>query len=242
MDMKTRFLICIPCHERRAVMEQCVPTVKESKAPQDVLLLCNDGSTEFDDKVLRDLGASAVSHSDVAMGIEAQRRMHFEMFADFAPAAGYTHLYLSDHDAIHDPNWRQYALDLQAFCDGAPVCLYNTPAHARLVGNTISDDPKNPVIWRRVAPGVSYLLTARHVEAVVKALPHLPRPCWDWDWAVPGILGHRFAIARQSHVDHNGWGGRHHPEADGLDGGDRCLNPTPWLVEKRKAIVAALSK
>jgi hypothetical protein len=39
------------------------------------------------------------------------------------------------------------------------------------------------------------------------------------------LLGNRFAVSRVSYVDHLGIGGMHHPPEEGMDGGDRALNP-----------------
>ncbi len=162
-------------------------------------------------------------------------------FLDFDPER-FTHLYLTDSDALHDPNWRTELLKISAKYDAAPVCGYNTQAHARIEGNTIEDSPLvDDVLWRRVAPGISYLLTAAHVAKVVKALPMMPSH-WNWDWTVPGILGHQFAISRVGYVDHIGHGGMHHPVPEGLDGGDRVMSPTPWLVTKRAEVVKKLAE
>lgn len=236
--MNAKILICIPCHERRRITELCVPTVHDGMGATDVLNLYNDGSNEYGASFLFSLGASNVHVTNPGVGIERQRKSHF---LDFARSErDFTHLYLTDSDALHDPRWREHALWLQDNHGGAPVCLYNTAAHETLVGNTINNDPKSDVIWRRVAPGISYLLTTEHVKKVMRAMPEMP-PHWHWDWTVPAILGHKMAISRVSHVDHIGLGGMHHPTGEGLDGGDRALNPTKWLVAKRTEVVRQLT-
>ncbi len=232
-----RILICIPCHNRWRIAEQCIPTVREGMGDGDVLNLYNDGSDEYTRCFLSELGANNVHISNPGIGIERQRAMHFR---DFDPEK-FTHLYLTDSDALHDPEWRAYALALQERVNFAPVCLYNTDAHVRLKGNTIINDPAKPFVVRRVAPGISYLLTADHVEVVKKALPHLPDH-WHWDWTVPMLLGNAMVVSRTSYVDHIGVGGMHHPKDEGYDGGDRALWPSPWLVEKRKEVVAKLCR
>lgn len=237
-----RLLVMIPCKDRRRIVEQCIPTVREGMTCDDRLSLYNDGSSEYDRTLLFDLGAHEVIefNNGEGIGIERQRRNHFNDFHwAMTLDCSFTHLYLTDSDALHDPNWRTEAMRLQRLADGAPVCLYNTQAHSRLIGNTIEDDPASPIIWRCVAPGISYLLTTDHVRRVVAAIPHLPDPL-HWDWSVPAILGHRMAVARISHCDHLGWGGIHHPVEEGIDFGDRATNPTDWLIEKRKQVVAEL--
>lgn len=220
-----------------AIARECIPTVKASAAGCDHIAVFDDGSSEllpsevFGDRI----------YSGMPVGIEAQRRRHFFHFSDLnETGAGFTHLYLTDSDALHDPNWRSRALELQKDTGGLPVCLYNTQAHSRLIGNTIGQDLSLGVIYRRVAPGISYLLTADHVATVVNALPHLPAH-WNWDWTVPGLLGSKMAVSMVSYVDHIGKGGLHHPVYATLDEGDRATDPTAWLKAKRAEVVKKLS-
>jgi hypothetical protein len=226
-----KIYIAIPVHNRIEIAKHCIPTVHAGMLPGDRLALFNDGSRELLPMELLKLAGSLV-HDPVPQGIEAQRKLHFHLFANFPE---YTHLYLTDADALHDPDWRRQLLMLQQLAGGRPVCGYNTEAHARLPGNTIGTPP-GPLIWRAVAPGISYLLTRAHAALVLKAMPEK----WNWDWTVPALLGNRMAIARQSVVDHIGHGGMHHPAGEGLEGGDRALNPTPWLVAKRAAVIKQL--
>lgn len=240
----SKLFIAIPVSNRAAIVEACLPTIESTlydadsgvSLHGDILAIYDDAST---DKASLHLWADELHTYEKNIGIEGQRRIHFMDFWNQRKRHGCTHLYLTDSDAIHDPNWRAEALRLQEKYGGAPICLYNTQAHVRIAGNTIADDPAEEVIWRRSAPGISYLLTLEHVEQVVKRLPGLP-PHWNWDWTVPAILGHRMAVSRVNYCDHIGWGGYHHPVKEGFDGGDRCLNPTPWLIAKRIEIVEKL--
>jgi hypothetical protein len=239
--MDAKLFIPIPVFNRRRIAEQCIPTVYDGMNNGfgcDYLFCYDDGSTEWNDngKWLFQW-ADLVFRSPVTTGIEAQRKQHFNDFWERRNEYGFTHMYLTDSDALHDPSWRSKALALQEEHNGAPLCLYNTVAHSSLVGNTLEDKPRSNVIWRRFAPGISYLLTLEHVEKVMSRINDLR----NWDWQVPEWLGMRFAISRVSYCDHLGLGGAHHPVGEGLDGGDRCLNPTPWLVSKRAEVVQALS-
>lgn len=228
-----RLYIAIAVHNRMAIAEQCVPTVRAGMAlGSDVLALYDDGSTE---KMGPRLMASASTMSlSRNIGINAQRRKHFMDF--WARVPDFTHLYLCDSDAPHDPEWRSRALALQAE-HKAPVCLYRTETHAKYPDNIFRDDPGENVIWQRWAPGVSYLLTKEHVREVMKHLAGAKQ--WDWDWAVPAILGNRMAVSRVSYVDHIGMGGMHDKPGD--PDHERASNPTPWLVEKRKEIITCLT-
>jgi len=229
---KTRLFIAIACHNRRRIAEQCLPTVVAGMDPNDYLALFNDGSTEYDTPWLQALIPSAiVITSRVPNGIQAQRRTHLDLFLK----SDATHLYLTDHDMIHDPEWRTAALGLAAEYDG-PVCLYNTDAHAKLAGNTFKDDPDEKVIRRHYAPGCSYLLRRKDVERIREFIPQLAH----FDWQIPALLRYSFLTSRTSWCDHIGFGGERHPKDAGYDEGDRALNPTPWLQRKRAEVVAAL--
>jgi len=244
--MNPKILVYIPCKDRKRIAELCIPTAEYGLESEDKLSIWNDGSTEYDDHWLKQW-ADEVRHPRlptgesifISVGIERQRREHFMDF--FEREEGFTHMYLTDCDAIHDPQWRSYALALQNKYCGVPVCLYDTKAHSSLIGNTLEDKPDSDVIWRRVAPGISYLLTAAHVAKIVETIQHLPDPL-NWDWTVPAILGNWFAISRTSYVDHIGWRGLHHSESYGICGGDRAENPTPYLVAKRKEIISELEE
>lgn len=232
MAMNTSVMICVSCFNRKPIAELCLPTIGMGAAPEDRLFLFDDGSTEYPEDFLEQWG-DVVSHGP-NIGIEAQRRNHLTSFwhSDFS------HLYFTDADAPHDPYWREIGMMLQAQHKGAPVCLYDTQAHVDLVGNTISDEFECNVIWRRVAPGISYLLTRKHVETIMPRIKELT----NFDWQIPEWLGGRFAVSRKSYVDHIGKGGMHDPKYEGFDGGDRCLNPTFWLETKRTKIVEKLSQ
>ena len=227
--------VAIPVHNRLRIAEKCVPTVANGTSlHNDVVAVFDDGCTEpLPESVIAGyVAVNRCSH----IGIERQRRMHFTVF-DGLP--DFTHLYLTDSDALHDPNWRDALLSIQSKYGGAPVCGYNTEAHARLQGSTISET--EDVIWRRTAPGISFLLTRGHVEKVVAWLRANPKvDHWNWDWTVPHILDDRFATTKTSYVDHIGFGGYHHPKGEGYDGGDRATSPTEWLKKKRAEIVSQL--
>lgn len=225
--------IAVPVRDRKAILEHCVPTIQAGMQGRDMLALYDDGSTEFDCGWLA-RHFNCIGLWSPPVGIEVQRRRHIKQFWKLHEREGFTHLYLTDGDALHSPGWRYAALALQHKYGGAPVCLYDTLAHAHLYGNTLSEDDE--VVWRRFAPGISYFLTVEHVAQI---MPHLDQMT-NFDWQIPEWLGFRFAVSRRSYVDHIAAGGLHWQAKDGLDGGDRCQNPTEWLQDKRKEVIAAL--
>lgn len=234
--MENKLLVCIPCKDRRAIAERCIPTIRAGMAEQDILACYNDGSHEYDSTFLYECGATTVVDDYPCIGIEPQRKNHFKRFDRFAQEIGLTHLYLTDADAPHDPAWRENLLRLQAAHNGAPVCGYDTLAHSKMSGNTLNDDPVSDVIWRRYAPGISLLFTLEHVKIIMRNIDRLT----NFDWQCCDWLGNRMAVSRVSYLDHIGLGGVHHDGSIGYNGGDRALNPTPYLVAKRAEIVREL--
>lgn len=232
-----RLFVAIACYNRPAVAALCLPTVAAGLVPDDLLRLYNDGSTEYSDADLRKM----VSHDNtlvsggVSVGIDAQRRQHILDFWEYREQHGCTHLYFTDLDAIHDPDFRRAALALHRNY-AAPICLYRTATHAGYLNNIYRDEPGESVIFQRYAPGVSYFLSLAHVEKIVAMMPEK----WSFDWAIPGILGYKMAVSRVSYVDHIGWNGLHDRSEPGFVSTERALAPTEWLMKKRAEILEKL--
>lgn len=238
--MSASLRICVSVHNRLKLAGLCIPTIRAGMAKDDALIIHDDGSDEGlygDDvfKVLKD--ATGVTMSRPRIGIDAVRRQQILEFWGNREIHGHSHLALIDSDVIAHPSWREIALSLQDDHGGVPVCLYRTQTHEDYKNNVFRNDEAENVLWQRFAPGVFYLLTLAHCEKLAVMMPE--RIAWDW-W-VPGILGYRMAVSRTSYVDHIGWGGMHDPQ-DGSVGPEMAKNPTPWLVEKRKDIIAALCR
>lgn len=242
--MTPRLLICIPVRNRAAIAMECIPTVAAgADGNHDSLTIWDDGSATEESEALKKWwdGSDGFDPENQdrlysvkeSIGIQRQRRIHLHHFLD----SDFSHLYMTDADMLHDPAWRSEALRLQQKYHGQPLCLYNTDAHASLRNNTRKDDPSEEVIWRHYAPGCSYLLTHQHVERLRPNIDNLEH----FDWQIPALLGYGFATSRTSYCDHIGFGGERHPKGAGLDEGDRALNPTEWLVAKRREVVGKLS-
>lgn len=237
--MVAKLYVAVPVLNRKRVVELCLPTMAQSLADEDALNVHNDGSVEFTNDWLATLirPKDTIYFEEQTIGIEAQRRMHLAHFWHAAKSNGFTHLVFSDCDMLMDGNWRSEALRLLEKYDSPPLCMYDTEAHVRLAGNLLEDKPESEVIWRKYAPGVSYILTVEHVRSIMPYLPAMNH----FDWQIPNILGNRFAISRASYCEHLGFGGLHHRDEYGVDGGDRARNPTSFLIEKRAEVVKKLS-
>lgn len=225
-----RILICVPVHNRVAIARQCIPTLRASMYAGDHLAIYDDGSTE-DVRPLLTHAENESHHARFNVGVDAQRREHI---LDFKRGSDeFTHLYFSDADAFVDPHWRSRLLDIQART-GLLTCGYHTQVHEDYAKNVF--DRKDGVVFTRFAPGISYLMTREMVEKIASVMPEK----WSFDWHIPSILGHKCAVSDVSCVDHISSGGMHHDGTMGYDGGDRALNPTGWLMDKRAEIVAKL--
>lgn len=233
--MTARLYIAVPVFNRRAVVEQCVPTIRVSK--EDAVILYDDGSTEYDGEFWARMAPHITgSVQGDSMGIDAQRRKHILEFLGNREIHGCTHLYLCDSDSPHDPHWRSHALELQTRYK-APICLYRTKTHSDYENNIFFDDTSEDVIWQRFSPGVSLLLS---LEMVARVVAHIPER-WSWDWHLPGLLGYRMAVSRMSHCCHIGRHGLHDEHATNEVSKERCTNPTQWLIHERMRILAALN-
>lgn len=225
--MSNRLFICIPCKDRKAIVGQCLPTMLASRYSGDVVRCYNDGSTEYGVGFLRALGADWAGNYE-NMGVDAQRRMHVLDYWEHRDE--FSHLYFSDIDTVMDPHWRSRLLEIQERT-GYLTCGYHTQTHEDYKNNVY--DRRDGIVFTRFAPGVSYLLSRKHVEKIVEHLPER----WSFDWFIPSILGYRCAVSDVSCVDHIGHGGMH--DREGVE--ERALNPTPWLQEKRKEILQCLT-
>lgn len=226
---QARIYIAIPIAGRTQIARECIPTVLDSVGPEDKVVVYVDSRDDDTIRLANEFSDRAEILVNGPLGIEAQRRVHILDYC--ALSSRFSHLYMTDADAPHDPSWRSELLRIQASVGGAPLCGYNTAAHANMAGNTISEEAE--VIWRKFAPGISYLLTREHMERVVKSGQRLT----NFDWQIPAILGYRFAVTRTSYVEHVGHMGMHHPPDAGYEGGDRALNPTPAVAKLRAEIV-----
>ena len=192
--MSERLYIAIPVRGRKRLAYECIKTIDDARYDVngaslhgDILALYEDGADQLGEAALC---ADEIHRSLEPIGIDRQRAQHFIDFWNRREREGLTHLYLTDADAPHDVLWRENLLRLQHLFGGAPICGYRTETHAKYIGNVYRDDPGEGVLFQRFAPGVSYLLTVEHVGRVMERIHMLK----DWDWMVPALLGHKFAV------------------------------------------------
>jgi glycosyltransferase involved in cell wall biosynthesis len=227
--MDVSLYIAVPVFNRVAIADHCLPTLRDSMLTQDHLAIYDDGSVEDASRLAA--FADTFHRSPANIGVNAQRRNHI---LDFV-SSGRDFLYFTDADAIHSPAWRSRLLELHERT-GYLTCGYHTQTHEAYTNNVYAR--KGDYLLSRFAPGVSMLLSRKQAELIAGHLPDR----WDFDWAIPAMLGYKCAVTEDSVVDHISRSGMHHDGSPGYNGGDRALNPTEWLVKKRAEIVAELTK
>lgn len=228
--MNARLYIAIPVFNRVAIAAQCIPTVRESMYAEDHLAIYDDGSTESTAPLFAQAGPNETWTWGPNVGVDAQRRQHI---LDFWAKPEFTHLYFSDADAFVDPHWRSRLLDIHERT-GLLTCGYHTQTHEDYANNVYAR--RDDIVFTRFVPGVSMLMSREQVELIASQMP----PRWSFDWHIPGILGYKCAVSDVSCVDHISLGGMHHV-GEGLDSGDRALNPTEALIAKRAEIISNLT-
>ncbi len=146
----------------------------------------------------------------------------------FAWSAGADAVYLTDSDALHDPEWFAAAVGGLLL---APVsCLYNSRFHTNATIEELAG-----YALRTSAPGISMMFRR---DALALAMPRLSFCPRSWDYWLPGEMGDRIATTLQSFVEHIGAGGIHSESGDFEH--DRAINPTPYLEEKRRQVITQL--
>jgi hypothetical protein len=222
-----RIMVCVPVLNRIDIAALCLPTLRDSMGAGDHLSIYNDGSTE---DMSRLIDIADIFHIGDNIGVNAQRRKHI---MDFVNSGVEDFLYFTDGDAIHSPDWRARLLDLHEQT-GYLTCGYHAQTHENYTNNVYARHADH--LLTRFVPGVSMLMSRPQVELIAAHLPAV----WDFDWAIPAMLGNKCAVTNESVVDHISNGGLHHDGTPGYDGGDRAINPTQWLQAKRAEITNAL--
>ena len=142
-------------------------------------------------------------------------------------------IYLSDSDAVLDPNWLDVCRKLES--ESTPiVSLFNSSLHKQF---TIGVGYTAGVAYavRKYAPGISYYMRRETVEEVITKIDLISS---NWDFALPTLLGNRCAIPLDSYCDHYGAGGIHTPVGDWTR--DMAVSPTHYLADLRYTLLPTL--
>jgi hypothetical protein len=205
--------------DRKKITEICLHQLKTYKAVDYNIRIYNDYSTEFDSKWLEQYG-EVYTYSDFKPYQQKPKnanRINYlrgKQFLDFLDT-DYTHLYMVDNDAIHSPDYSSILEMCANF--NFPATLYRSSFMIKKIRiNRKSKELSNAIELRSgMCGGISVLFSRAHVEKIVKKMgdsgwKDFPRMKPDWDTKIWQILGQRFVMPKQSHVDHFAVGGQNH--------------------------------
>ena len=232
-----KLLIEVQCYNRKPITEIVLKQIVDNKQFAD-LRIVNDFSTEYDNEWLSQFSDNVISY-EKKLTINVLKYRTFKNFL----STDYTHLYMCDNDAFHDPNFISELKFLSQF--NLPVTLYRssfihsfgTGVHKYLeIFPTYS-------LKKGLFGGISVLLNREHVENIVKNLP--PEDKWvefcrvnAWDSQIQRMISPdmNYIISNESFVQHFGSGGQNHKNNDD----DLALNPTEYLKSINKEILDKL--
>jgi hypothetical protein len=228
---------------RKKITEICLHQLQTHKTVDFDIRIYNDHSTELTSDWLSQYGEVYTYPDFPAYTNQTEHRrsnrinyLRGKQFLDFLDT-DYTHLYMVDNDALHTPN---YANILEMCANfNFPATLYRSSFMTKKIRvNKKVKDLSNIIELRSgLCGGISVLFSRAHVEKIVKKMgpkgwPSMPRMKPDWDTKIWHILGQRFVMPTQSHVDHFAVGGRNH----GKWTSDEGVELTPYLQRLRQPI------
>lgn len=208
-------IIITQTFNRSKIAEISIKNLSNTKRKSDIIVCFDDGGDEDCYKAHK---YANLLLKEGHWGIEVSRAKQFLKFAKTG-----MWLYFTDSDCIHDPVWRDI-VDTNAKEDSI-LSLYHSTHHSLFTKDSISKSSR--------CPGISFLVPPNVVNKVAANLRHEPNfsnNCWDNK--VSNLIGKCYT-SQTSYVEHFGGGGLHNKSHDQ----DRAVNPTPWLVNKRKEIL-----
>lgn len=222
--------ITIPVWNRKKTAETIIPyTYKHKK--EHFLHITDDHSTEYDAKELFKEYADQIDRPSKKSGVHKIRTIEFNQFLK----TDYDLLYMTDSDALHDPNFTDKLLELYNKTKH-PVSIYNTNWHRK---HTIKYNKVDDFYWRKTMPGISQLYDRKMVEKIVAALKKHGSPKSAWDYKVVEYLGMKCVTSKTSYVQHfGGKGSIHHQFLKS----EVAVEPTEYLKEMWDPIVEKITQ
>lgn len=227
--MKIR--VDVTCYNRKKITELCLLNLKKYN-PNIHLRIYDDNSEDYNHEWLCPKGDSIRSYdmSTLEYGWQHIHLIRSKAFYEFLNE-DFDFLYLTDNDALHDPNWLTEATSLYNHFK-LPVCLYissymynHSPYYKAQV------DLKNSII-RGVTGGISMFLSRSHVNDIVQRLNgNMIKD--QWDCQVWNMLGNKFMIPKNSMVEHFGKDGLHHKDFNS----EYAINPSIYLKNIKKHVI-----
>lgn len=208
--------ITVPTFNRQKIAEIVIRQLSNHKK-EHFLHVSDDYSTAYDPFKLFDY-ADKVEKPPKKMGVQHLRCWEFREFLK----TDYDLIYMTDSDALHDPNFINRLLELYDRTK-LPVCLYNTKWHQT---STIVEDKNHDFYYRRTMPGISQMYNREMVKKIVTRLNRTGDPVYAWDYRVVEYLKTQVVTSKTSYVQHFGGPGSIHNKTLQQD---IALTPTNYL-------------
>jgi hypothetical protein len=196
-----RLLIALATFERSNITRLCLENLQLIRSNPNVrIVIYDDASTQYDMPYLLKYADEVIKYEKNG-GIERSRA---RAFRDFIHRLGdFDLLYLTDNDAIHDPLFAQYLIDLfQQQKQGGeswPIGLFNSVFHIDSIVSENSD-----FYLSKTCPGISQCYDRAMAKKIVDFLDCHPtiETEYGWDYKWPAILQSEFLIPKISYVEH----------------------------------------
>lgn len=229
-----KILIEMQCYNRKHITEICLNQLITYKQDSN-LRIVNDYSTEYDNEWLNNFSNNVIQY-EKKLTINKLKYRTFKNFLD----TDYTHLYMTDNDMYHDPNFITFLKKYNG--NNIPITLYRS-SFIHSFGNGVSRYMKiygDVSLKAGLYGGASVFLNRNHIEKIVKNLPE-NEDLWSiqcekeaWDSKIQKIIDPKrlYLIPNESLCEHFGWNGANHKKK--LD--DYALNPTEFLKNETPLI------
>lgn len=231
--MKIR--IDVPCFNRKKITELCLMQLNKHKnsSIETEIRIYNDNSTEYDNEWLSQWG-TVVNYKMP----EQQRWLNihtirYKAYLDFLEE-DFDYLYMTDNDAIHDPQYLNNLLNLHKITK-LPVCGYKSKFmqnYSKKYKMQIQRKEPHHVILDTNG-GISIFVSKAQVK---KIMTNYDTNTKQWDCLTWHKLHNKYALSKFSHLDHYGKGGLHNRDWNF----DYAINPTPYLKALREPIIEYL--
>jgi hypothetical protein len=228
-----KILIEVQTYNRKPITEIVLQQIVKYKNSAD-LRIVNDFSTEYDNEWLKQFTDNVVQW-EKKLSINNLKWRTFNNFLN----SDYTHLYMCDNDAYHDPNFIQELKFLSQY--NLPVTLYRSSFIHSFGSGVHQYVNKFPYfsLKKGLFGGISVLLNREHISKILTNLPSEEewlKACTKeaWDSKIQRMISPEmyYIIPNESYVEHFGWKGQNHTEKNS----DIALNPTVYIKENSPEI------
>lgn len=232
-----QILIIVTVFNRPEVTRVALESLEKTRRQAELWIY--DDCSELTEEFLREAAPKAEKIMKLKRNLSVSRlRFHIQ---NIAFSSKFRYVYHTDNDVIHDPYWLNRIFEISKEHDG-PIGLYNAVPHLCW---TKSEDKINKLDIRDACPGVSFFydqLVLKTKQSPMKYDPYFSKKMESvpvWDFYIGDLFSRTkpitmIAISTVSYVEHFGASGLHSKQVD------RALNPTEWLINKRKDIVDKL--